>query len=440
MSYGQFSDEDAFMLKDIHEFALKDSKVYHWLDTLCRTAGPRLSGNQASYDGLVYAEQVLQSLEIDRTFQVECQVPRWFRGQHSLDIMTPFGRLPVRSTMLGNSLGTDGKHISGEIIELQHLDSLDNTVKDKVVYFSRPMDPGLTQTFHAYGRAVDQRVYGPSRAGKFGAKAVIVRSMASQIDTIPHTGVTVYEEDATNKIPGIAISTFDAEALSALLTKGPAYAHLSSTAQPLSDTTSYSIIAEIQGSEYPDEIILVGGHIDSWDLGQGAHDDGAGCMQSIQVLETLLAMGYTPKRTLRCVLFTNEENGLNGGRSYAEYSNANNEKHIAAIESDAGGFTPRGFSCTAHEDVFIEKLTKLKSFETLLEPYDLYIKKGGAGADINPLKSQKGILIGLRPDSQRYFDYHHTAADNIDTVHPRELALGGAAMTSLVYLIDKYGI
>lgn len=437
------TDQDAFFLKDIYTQSLSKSKAYHWLDTLCRTAGPRLSGSQASYDGLAYLEAVLSDMAFDTIFHVDCMVPRWHRGSHTLDLEHKGKAIPTRSTMLGNSLGTGGSLVTGDIIEVLELDSLAgmaDQLKDKVVFFNRPMDPSLVRTFHAYGRAVDQRVFGPSRAGKYGAKAVIVRSMASQIDTIPHTGVTVYEEDAIAKIPGIAISTYDAEVLSDYLDNGSVQATISSTSTPVPDTSSYSIVAEIKGSEYPDEIILVGGHIDSWDIGQGAHDDGAGCVQSIQVIETLLALDYKPKRTIRCVLFINEENGLNGGKSYAEYSNANGEYHLAAIESDAGGFTPRGFSCTADEAVFIDKLRNLKTFEPLLEPYDLYLKKGGAGADINPLKSQKGLLIGLNPDSQRYFDYHHTAEDKIEHVHPRELLLGGAAMTSLVYLIDQHGL
>lgn len=437
------SDTDAFFLKDIHTFALSQSKAYQWLDTLCTTAGPRLSGSQASYDGLVYAESVLKQLKTDKVFHVDCNVPRWHRGQHTLELAQAGVPIQVRSTMLGNSVGTSGNMVTGDIIEVFELDSLPSLseeLKDKIVFFNRPMNPSLTRTFHAYGRAVDQRVFGPSKSGKYGAKAVLVRSMASQVDTIPHTGVTVYEDGVENKIPGIAISTYDAEVLSEYLTHGSVQASISSTSTPQPDTTSYSIVAEIKGSEFPDEIILVGGHIDSWDIGQGAHDDGAGCVQSIQVIETLNALNYQPKRTIRCVLFINEENGLNGGKSYAEYSNGKGEFHLAAIESDAGGFTPRGFSCTADEEVFIEKLTSLKKFENLLEPYDLYLKKGGAGADINPLKSQKGLLIGLNPDSQRYFDYHHTAEDKIENVHPRELLLGGAAMTSLVYLIDQYGL
>ena len=438
----QSDDKAAFFVKDIHNYALSQSSAYDYLTTLCTTAGPRLSGSQASYDGLRYCESVLNALDVDTLFRVECNVPRWHRGELDMTLRVNGKQIPVRATALGNSLGTQGQLITGDLIEVNHLDSLPfRDIEGKIVFFNRPMDQTQIRTNNAYGGAVDQRVFGASRSAKYGALASLVRSIGTDIDTVPHTGVSSYEEDTPRKIPSIAVSTFDANQISTALTRGDQVtASIASTSTMLSDTASYSIVAEIRGSEYPDEIILVGGHIDSWDLGQGAHDDGTGCMQSIQVIETLKALNYQPKRTIRCVLFINEENGLAGGKSYAEYSNDANEYHLAAIESDSGGFSPRGFTCTGHEDVFIPMLKNLKGFETILEPYDLFIKPGGAGADINPLKSQKGLLIGLIPDSQRYFDLHHTAQDVIDNVHPREFLLGGAAMTSLVYLIDQYGL
>ena len=436
------SDDAAFFVKDIHTFALSQSKTYDYLTTLCTTAGPRLSGSEASYDGLAYCESILNQIGIDTLFRVECDVPRWDRGELDLSLKVNGKQIPIRATSLGNSLGTQGKSITGNLIEVNHLDSLPfRDIENKIVFFNRPMDPTQIRTFNAYGGAVDQRVFGASRSAKYGAIATLVRSIGTDIDTVPHTGVSVYEDDTPSKIPSVAVSTFDANQISKALKQGKQVtASINSTSSLRSDTASYSIVAEIRGSEFPDEIILVGGHIDSWDLGQGAHDDGTGCMQSIQVIETFRALNYQPKRTIRCVLFINEENGLAGGNSYAEYSNDNNEYHLAAIESDAGGFSPRGFTCTGHEDIFIPMLKNLKEFEQILEPYDLFIKKGGAGADINPLKSQKGILIGLSPDSQRYFDLHHTSQDVIESVHPREFLLGGAAMTSLVYLIDQYGL
>ena len=319
-----------------------------------------------------------------------------------------------------------------ELLGREHLEN-------KVVFFNRPMDPKKIQTGHAYGEAVDQRVHGAARAGKYGASAVLVRSVTLQQDNLPHTGTQTYAEGVP-QIPSLAISTNDANTLSQLMKEQAVDAYIKNDPQMLDSVQSYNVIAEIKGSTYPDEIILVGGHLDSWDVGGGAHDDGSGCVHAMQVFETLQALDYKPLRTLRCVLFMNEENGLGGGKAYANASNNKGEYHLAAIESDAGGFSPRGFGCSAHPSVFKPYLAQLQQLEEFLEPYDLYIKAGGGGADINPLKSQKGILIGLRPDSSRYFDFHHTSADVFENVSVRELRLGAAAMTSLVYLIDQIGL
>ena len=242
------------------------------------------------------------------------------------------------------------------------------------------------------------------------------------------------------RIPGIAISTNDANMLSKKLKAGQVKVYLKTECKNMGSRYAPTVIGEIVGSEFPDEIIVVGGHLDSWDVGQGAHDDGSGCIQAIEVLHILKGIGYKPKRTLRAVLFSNEENGLAGGRKYAEISNLKKEFHLAAIESDAGGFSPRGFSFDSDTSVFKAYYKEVSKWLPLLESYGLIFEMGGSGADISPLKSQKGLLIGLRPDSQRYFDYHHTANDIIQNVNRRELELGAAAMASLVYLIDKYGL
>ena len=203
------------------------------------------------------------------------------------------------------------------------------------------------------------------------------------------------------------------------------------------DVKSYNVIGEITGSQYPDEYIVVGGHLDSWDLGDGSHDDGAGCVQSMEVLRLFKEMGYKPKRSIRVVLFMNEENGLRGGLKYAEVAKEKSEDHIFALESDSGGFTPRGFTFHA-DDVQLEKL---QNWSPLFAPYYLHIfKEGEGGADIGPLKGDGTVLAGLQPDSQRYFDYHHAATDTFDKINKRELELGAASMTSLIYLVDKYGL
>jgi hypothetical protein len=301
------------------------------------------------------------------------------------------------------------------------------------------MDPTQLNTFAAYGGAVDQRGAGASKASKYGAVAVLVRSMTTRNDDVPHTGSQNYEPGVL-QIPALAISTNDANLLSRVLKEEAVQVYIRNTAQMLAPKPSFNVIGEIRGSQYPKEIIAIGGHLDSWDVGTGAHDDGAGCVQSMDVLQLIKRLGYRPKRTIRCVLFMNEENGLAGGNAYKAISTAKKEYHLAAIESDRGGFLPRGFTVDGEESIFEKKFKKVMSWSPLMEAYGLVMHKGGSGADIGPLKSQKGLLFGFEPDSQRYFDYHHTAIDTFDTVNKRELELGVAAMTSLVFLLDKYGL
>ena len=304
------------------------------------------------------------------------------------------------------------------------------------MFYNRAMDPTLIRTFYAYGGAVNQRFSGASEAAKFGAIGVVVRSIASNLDDYPHTGSLGYQLNVP-QIPAVAISTNGAELLSKLLKDDDQLKfYFRTTCEMLPDIKSYNVVGEIKGSQYPDEIIVVGGHLDSWDTGDGAHDDGAGCVQSMDVLRIFKTLGIQPKRTIRAVMYMNEENGLRGGRKYAELAEENNEKHIFAIESDAGGFSPRYIGVADDYD----KYKKVVKWETLLEDYDIRIEKGGGGADISPLKTQGTTLASMVPDSQRYFDYHHTEIDTFDKVSPRELQLGAAAMTTIVYLISEYGL
>lgn len=440
------SDKDAFFIRKIYDTALTQGQCYEWLTHLTTKIGGRLAGSKEGAEAVDYTYQMLDTLNIDSVWLQPCMVPHWVRGekeQVSIVNSKTLGNFDLKALALGNSVGTGDKGIQGEVIEVQSLDDLEelgeDELKGKIVFFNRPMDPKQIRTFNAYGGAVDQRVFGATRASRFGAIGTLVRSLTTRLDDIPHTGVNVYEE-GTDKIPTVSISTNDAERLSKLLKEETVTVYMRTTCETLEDKESHNVIGEIKGSEFPDEIILVGGHLDSWDVGRGAHDDGAGCCHSMDVLQIFKRIGYQPKRTIRCVLFANEENGLAGGLEYAKISNEKNEFHIAAIESDAGGFTPRGFSADGDESVFTEKFKQTIEWLPLLEPYGLYFQKGGSGADIGPLKSQKGLLFGFRPDSQRYFDYHHTEIDNIDAVNKRELELGAASITSLVYLIDKYGI
>ncbi len=440
------NDADARFLKDIHDQILSDGECYDWLYHLSENIGGRLAGSPASDLAIQYTYDVLNTIA-DTVYLQECKVPYWERGKpESVKIIYPDQKpLEIGGLALGNSVGSGSEGVTGKIIEVQSLDEVRalgrEHIEGNIVFYNRPMDPTKIRTFHAYGGAGDQRVNGPAVAAEYGAIATVVRSVTLQLDDAPHTGVTLYKEGVP-KIPAVAISTIDANHLSEVLSDDSRVQLRIETHSQMVEAarTSYNVIAEIKGSTHPEEIILVGGHLDSWDVGGGAHDDGAGCVHSMQVLASLKALNYKPKRTLRCVLFMNEENGLGGGLAYADASNNANEYHMAAIESDAGGFSPNGFSCDGEEAVFANFYRQITTWEPLLNPYMLQLNTGGSGADISPLKSQGGILIGLRPDSQRYFDFHHTAKDRIEAVHKRELELGGAAMTSLVYLLDKYGL
>jgi len=438
-------DTEAFFIKDIYENALEKGQCDTWLQYLSDSIGGRLAGSQNALDAVDYTMQELMKIPIvDTVYKQACTVPNWQRGEPEVvKIRFANEEKTLKALALGNSIGTGPEGLEADIIEVFGLDTLKvlgrKNIEGKIVFFNRPMNPKRINTGYAYGEAVDQRVHGASRASKYGAKAVLVRSVTTQNDDLPHTGVQSYQEDIT-PIPSLAISTNDANFLSAQLKKEKVSGYVRNTSKMLDDVISYNVVAEIRGNENSDQIILVGGHLDSWDVGGGAHDDGSGCVHSMQVIKTLSDLNYKPNRTLRCVLFMNEENGLGGGKKYAEESNRKGEFHLAALESDSGGFTPRGFTCTGEAEVLPRYLANLQSFDEFLDPYDLYLKPGGGGADINPLKSQGGLLIGFKPDGQRYFDFHHTTADVFENVNVRELRLGAAAITSLVYLIDQFGI
>ncbi|MBK9256000.1 MAG: M20/M25/M40 family metallo-hydrolase [Saprospiraceae bacterium] len=438
-------DEDAQFIKKIHDIALTEGKAYQWLHELCTQYPGRIAGSQNDRNAALYTQSVLKSLKLSGTMLQECVANYWKRGELEQAVMTDYNGVvtPLKILSLGNSVATPSGGISAEVIEVLSLEEVEKLGKDvisgKIVFFNRPMDPTQLRTFSAYGGAADQRVYGPSKAAEYGAVGAIVRSLTLKNDDNPHTGVTVYR-DEHSKIAGVGISTNDADKLSNSIKKGKTKVFLNTDCLNMGPRKTYNVIGEIKGSTYPDDIILVGGHLDSWDVGQGAHDDGAGCVQAMDVLNILIRAGYKPERTIRCVLFANEENGLAGGIEYARISNENKEFHLAALESDAGGFSPRGFSFEADTSVFKKYYRKVYEWSDILASYGLHFEIGGSGADISPLKSQKGLLIGLRPDSQRYFDYHHTATDTFEAVNKRELELGAAAMTSLVFLIDKYGL
>lgn len=442
------TEVDAFTIKSIFSSSLVKGDAYEWLRYLCKDVGPRLAGSPGAAAAVQATSLMLDTLGFDTVYLQACVVPRWVRGKEATARIVnsqQVGTETLNVTTLGNTIGTDPNGVTAAVLEVKTFEELEalgqEAVEGKIIFFNRPMDVTQVNTFSAYSGAVEQRVYGAARASRLGAVGVIVRSMATGLNDVPHTGTSVYEA-GTPQIPAIAVSTNDAERLSQIIAAeaGDLRIHFTSQGRTLESVLSYNVIAEKRGTTHPDEIILVGGHLDSWDIGEGAHDDGTGCVQAMQVLPTLTDIGYSPKRTLRCVLFMNEENGLAGARAYWAASNAAKEFHLLAIESDRGGFTPRGFSAQADEKVFTTYYKKINDWLPLLEPYGLSFTTGGSGADIGGLESQGGLLLGLLPDTQRYFDYHHTAADVFEAVSRRELQLGAAAMTSMVYLIDNYGL
>jgi len=435
---------DSIFIKNLADEILLHSRAYEQLAYLTKKIGPRLAGSS----GMVKAEQwglkEMQKGGADKVWGQECMVPHWVRG--GVDKATAFfvsndkKGIPLDVVALGNSIGTGSTPIRASVVEVKSFEDLElkkEVVKGKIVFYNYPFNPTFVRTFQAYGDASKYRGQGPSQAAKYGAVGTIVRSMSHGTNNHPHTGATRYDS-MYNKIPAVAIGLEDAEQLSRWLTQESVQVQLKTNGYFLPDTIGHNVIGELTGTEFPDEIITVGGHLDSWDNCEGAHDDGAGCVQTLEILRAFKAIGYRPRHTIRFVLFANEENGLRGGSKYAEEAKQKNEKHIFALESDAGGFTPRGFGFTMSEAQY----QKVLSWQSLIAPYGCSeFSRGGGGADIGPLnRTFNTPVAGLQPDSQRYFDYHHARNDVLEAVNKRELELGAINMAALLYLVDRYGL
>ncbi|MCR9264614.1 MAG: M20/M25/M40 family metallo-hydrolase [Flavobacteriaceae bacterium] len=436
--------DDEKQIKAIYDKALTDGQAYEWLDYLSNQIGGRLSGSVQAQQAVEYTKGQLDSLGLDRVWLQPVMVPKWVRGLPEFAYMETKPGLTTNMPIcaLGGSVATPDGGLKANIVEVQGIEDLQKLGKDKIagkiVFYNRPMDPTLISTFASYSGCVDQRYSGAAEAAKYGALGVIVRSMNLRLDDYPHTGSMSYgDTPVSQRIPAAAISTNGADLLSTTLKLNPNIKfYFKQNCKQYEDVQSYNVIGEIKGSTYPNEVMVVGGHLDSWDLGDGSHDDGAGCVQSMDVLRLLKKTGYKPKRTIRVVLFMNEENGLRGGNKYAEVALSKNENHVFALESDSGGFTPRGFSLDCSDENF----DQIQSWKSLFEPYLIHLfVKGYSGADIGPMKNPDIVLAGLVPDSQRYFDHHHAENDTFEHVNKRELELGAASMASLVYLMDKYG-
>lgn len=421
--------------------SLLENQGYNWLKELCEI-GPRLSGSENSMKAIKWAQKKMIEAKFDSVWLQPVIVPHWERGKIEEAVITSsnkYGKEKLTITALGGSIGTGKAGITAEVIEVKSLDEvskLGERAKGKIIFYNRPFDNGLASSMEGYGKAVDQRSSGAAEASKFGAVAVLVRSVQSSYDDFPHTGSLSYR-NVERKIPGAAISVIDADLLSNAIKIDPTLkVNLKLDCKTLPDAQSYNVIGEIKGTEKPNEVIVIGGHFDSWDKGCGAHDDGAPCMQAMEVLDLFRRLNIKPKRTIRCVLFINEENGLKGGIEYGKYAASANETHLAAIESDRGAFSPRGFYVTTDSLTF----GKLQNWLPILNKAKIdWIRKGGSGADVGQIKNTKA-LFGYVPDDLRYMDVHHSATDVYETVHPREMQLGTAAMALLVFLLSENGI
>lgn len=442
--FSQQELQEKTFIDEIYEETLVNGTTYSTLEELCRLHPRRLSGSKGLEETIQWAKELMEKRGFDNVYLQQVIVPFWERGPKesaTIDINGKVEELAVIA--LGRSVPTLGEGITAPIIEVSSLEQITEfgreKLEGKIVFFNKRFEPQHIFTGLGYGATVKGRVYAPKMAAFYGAKAVVIRSVTTAKDDYPHTGSLFYAKKDTVQIPAGALSYRAADRLEEALKGNPSLKltlKINSIIHP--DAISYNVIGELKGSESPEKIIVVGGHIDAWDVGDGAHDDGAGTMQSVSALNTLKVLGYKPKNTLRVVLFTNEENGLKGGKTYADSSISKKEQHIFALESDMGGFSPRAFSFKGPEKIRL----KLESWLPIFPQYTIaHIRQGGGGADISPLHKADGTpMCGLMPDSQRYFDVHHSDKDVFDAVNERELELGTASLASLIWLVDKHGL
>jgi len=436
-STAQTKEQIAF--EKFYNESLSNGQSYQMLSYLTGKIGARISGSPQAAAAVEWAKQMMKQLGADTVKLQELMVPHWIRGdkEEGNIISLQSGTKQVPVCALGGSIGTGLMGITAEVVEVQNFDELKKLgkkkIKGKIVFFNRAMDPKKISTFEAYGGAVNQRSSGAVEAAKYGAIGVIVRSMTLSHDDNPHTGAMHYDNDV-EKIPAAAISTNGADLLDKYLEEDEKLKfYLKMNCETLPEEKSYNVIGEIRGTELPNEIITVGGHLDSWDLGDGAHDDGTGIVESMEIIRMFKILHIKSKRTIRIVCFMNEENGLRGGSKYFEEAKKDTvNKYVAALESDRGGFTPRGFEMDTDQAT----VNTIANWKDLFAPYHVNeFFKGGSGADVYQLKKVKCLCMELVPDSQRYFDVHHCANDVLKNVNRRELEMSAATMAAMVYML-----
>ncbi|HMG21029.1 MAG TPA: M20/M25/M40 family metallo-hydrolase [Kofleriaceae bacterium] len=413
-----------------------DRDAYRKLSHLTDRIGNRLAGSAALERAIAWAAQVMKEDGHDvRTEPV--MVPHWVRGVEAVEITAPITR-SLHVLGLGGTVATPRAGLTGPVVVVHdwaELDARGDAVKGAIVLYDVAMPKWTEDKGSGYGQTVEYRGRGASRAAKYGAVAVLMRSVTAHSLRSPHTGAMNYEEGVT-KIPALAVTVEDSTLIARLAAQGPVTVHVRADNQTLPDAPSANVIGELRGREHPEELVVIGGHIDSWDVGQGAHDDGAGSVTMMQALTTLRKLGLAPRRTIRVVLFTNEENGLRGGMAYAKDHAAEAPNTVLAIESDSGGFAPRGFSVQARPDLQDKVRARVADIASLLRPISATrVVVGHGGADIGPLARLGVTLAGLDTDGRTYFDIHHTDADTLDKVDPAALADDVAAVAALAYVV-----
>ena len=436
-------NKDSIMIKRMSDEIMNNGKAYDLLRELTKNIGGRLAGSPEQHNAAIWGKVNMEAFQPDKVYFQACKTPNWKRGGKDYAAIVSVNGKPLNKKLevmaLGNSLSSKGL-IEGEVLAIADFDELEkrkNEVKGKIVYYHSILDPNEIETGKAYENAYSYRSDGPSRASKYGAICVMIHSLSTASDNEPQTGDMEYN-DSFPKIPAIALGPIDAKNLYAQAKKSIIRVQLQTYGYFLPDADENNVVAEVKGTLFPDEIITIGGHLDSWDVNEGAHDDGTGVVHTMEVLRTFKALNYQPKHTIRFVLFANEENGGKGGLKYAELATQHKEKHVLALESDGGGFTPRAIVIGCSTD----QLKRFQTWNPLLKHYGTEIVAGGGGADIEPLVSadKNVILTSLIPDGQRYFDLHHAKTDVFENVNKRELLLGAVNIAAFIYLVDQYGV
>lgn len=424
--------------KKISDEIMTNGTAYENLGELTKGIGPRFSATPGYAKAVEWAEKKLKEIGINMIWRQEAKAPVWIRGKESLQIKAGNGEWKnIRMLSFGNSEGTGGKDLVGEIALVNSTSELNamslGQLKDKIVFVNVPMDPKIINTSDSYLQTAKSKLISASVIAKTGAKALIIRSLTTANDDTPHAKMIYYEPEDKIKIPALSIGVRSADELEKLVKKQKVTAKINMTAESKGDTTNPNIIAEIQGKK-DSKVIVLGAQLDSWDVGEGAIDDGTGVVQCIEVLRTLKALGYENNHTIRVVLYANSENGGQGREMYAAYVKKKEEKHVFALGTDAGGYSPRGFSL----DMSPQRRRLIYPWKDYFLPYGVYdFDQTEAIQDISPLKKLDIPLAELVVDTQRYFDYHHSEQDTFDKVNKRELLLGAVAMTQLIFMIDK---